>query len=112
MRRSSRAAFEVSLTKVLFVVMSPMSCVVLTDTRWVVLAVLEEQLTKNAIPRPKDTDVFCQSFDSLWMLIEDFARTESKDSCPYSVDFGCTVLILEVRVLDIREPIFHTSNRR
>jgi hypothetical protein len=63
--RSARAALEVSLTKVLFVVMSQTNCVVLTDTRWVELVVSEQQLIENAIARLKDTDVLGQSFDTL-----------------------------------------------
>jgi hypothetical protein len=55
--KSARAALEVSLTKVLFVVMSQTNCVVLTDTRWVELVVSEEQLIENAIARLKDTDI-------------------------------------------------------
>ncbi len=65
MSRSARTALEVSLTKVLFVVMSQTNCVVLTETRWVELVVSEEQLIENAIARLKDTDVLSQSFDTL-----------------------------------------------
>jgi len=63
--RSARAALEVSLTKVLFVVMSQMNCVVLTDIRWVELVVSEVQLIENAIARLKDTNILGQLFSTL-----------------------------------------------
>lgn len=65
MRRPPLAEFEVVLTSVLLFgrvlfarvlfAISKINCCVLTETKCVLLVILEEQLIVNAIPKPKDT---------------------------------------------------------
>lgn len=90
--------------------MSKISCVVLTETRCVLLVISEEQLTMNAIPKPKATEL-CQSQVASFCIVEESTHTKSKDSGPYSIDVRRTILILEMRVIDPCKSILQASNR-
>jgi len=90
--------------------MSKISCVVLTETRCVLLVISEEQLTMNAIPKPKATEL-CQSQVASFGIVEESTHTKSKDSSPSSIDLRRPILILEMRIIDPCISILQASNR-